>query len=166
MELADLVTVILCVISIVVSIIALIKNQLTQKKTLEIEARMLQIEKAREYDRQIEKKRAKITVKFKHIQKDGRYHLTITNIGAGEARNVTVALNEKSLSELLSIQPDKIPNVPVIAAGGDFTYHWKTNETPNIQAELKITWSDDSGQPGGYVTTLRHPSKSEQTVEN
>ena len=161
MEWADILTVILFVISIVVSVIALIKNHLTQNKTLEIEARMLQIEKAREYDRQIEKQQAKITVKFKHVQRDGRYHLTITNSGAAEARNVKVALNEKPLSELSSIQPEKTPSVPVIAAGGDFTYHWKTNETPNIQAELKITWSDDSGQLGVYVTTLRHPATSE-----
>jgi len=150
MDSVGIIALILSGISIVVAVVALIKSQRTQNQ-------MLRIEQAREHDRQVEKRRAKITAKLEHLQKHGRYELIIANSGASEARDVKVTLNEKPLSELNSIQP-KVPRCLTIGAGSSFSCHWKTNETPNILAKLKITWSDDSGKPGFYHTTLSHPT--------
>jgi heme exporter protein D len=70
MDLADIISLGLSAISIVVAVVALIKSQRTQNQ-------MLRIEQARERDRQVEKRKANITAKLQHLQKHGRYELII-----------------------------------------------------------------------------------------
>lgn len=149
-NLADIIALLLSGISIVVAIIAFIKSQQMQNK-------MLEIEKAREKDRQIEKQKANITARLQHLQKSGRYELIIENNGVSEARDINVTLNGKLLSDFNDIQPS-ITNSTTIGPQSNVSYHWKTGH-PNIPPfNLEITWSDDSKQTGIYHTTLSHPT--------
>lgn len=105
-----------------------------------------------------EKLKANIKHELNHRQKHGRYELVIKNIGPAEAREVEPMIDTNPLTDINSIEP-KIQRMPTIAPGSLFTFHWKTSDTPNISGELKIIWSDNSGKPGCYVTTLQHPTR-------
>ena len=151
MEWMTIVALCLSGLSIIVSVVAFIKSHRTQQ-------RLLQIEETREHDRQDKARRASLTTKFEHIQQQGYYALHIENQGASEARNVTVKLDRKSISELRNISPS-IPNIPTIGPMSSASYNWPTANNPTLPLILEITWSDDSGKLGRYCTTLVHPTK-------
>ncbi len=136
--------------SLAVAIIALVTARRTGRKRLEIE-------QEQEADRQLDRRKATITAKFEHLQQAGHYALHIENGGASEARDVTVVLGGKPISELKNIEP-KFPQIPKIGPGSIASYSWQCADNPRPPFPLKITWSDDSKKPRCYRTTLMHPT--------
>ncbi len=140
----------------VVSVLALGVSVWAIRTSRRTSRKMLAIEEAREQDRQDKARCANLTTTFEHLQQAGRYALHIENGGASEARDVTVVLDGRPISELKNIEP-KIPTVPTIGPDSSASYNWPCANNPRPPFPLKITWSDDSEKPGCYRTTLMHP---------
>lgn len=120
---------------------------------------MSAMEQSRERDRREAAQSAGLVTTLEHLRQPGCYALHVENNGASEARNIEITLNGRPLSKFPKIYPDPEANY-TIGPGSTLDFRWKTSAELSPPFAAKIKWSDDSGKPGLYKTTLVHPAKS------
>lgn len=142
---------VLSVLAISVSLVAWFTSWKTQR-------RQVQIEERRERERSVQKQKAALIAKVvrepgsRHPQYSS-YFLAIENLGLAEARDISATLDGKDVMEH-----------PVIAGGQQetrqlgpqsaFRYVMAPSISTPTHFAISIAWSDDSGEPGSYRTTL------------
>ncbi|HUT29622.1 MAG TPA: hypothetical protein VMX13_07515 [Sedimentisphaerales bacterium] len=146
---------ILSAFSLALSIYAWKSSQRTAKKQVALKAKFLEIEQVREADRQTRKRKANLVAEL--VAKPGktmRDWLEITNTGEGEAREISVFLDNKPIRKhdagcVIREEIDILGPKP-----SRFGYLLFLCDQLRPPFKLKITWSDDSGEPGSYESTL------------
>jgi len=139
---------ILSLVSLFIAIAAMIISWRTQK-------RIVEIEEARERDRLKDMRKADLIARF---VKDVADRLIIENKGPGEAREISIQLNGRPLSEF----PAFVGNQPEIHSVGPYSsFHYLMAFCIGLESmvyapEITINWTDDSGEPGVYHTTLTY----------
>lgn len=145
----------------VVSLAAIVFSFIAWFKTRQIEKKQLDIEQAREKDRLAEKQKANLTAKIvseplrsvtghKQIT---QHLLRIDNTGHAQAHNIKVLLDGKSLLEHPAILKNE-KEIRQVGPNSQFQYVLATTMQARLPSDLRIKWSDDSGEPGSYRTTL------------
>lgn len=131
-------------ISLLVAIVAMVKSRRTQN-------RLLEIEEIRERDRQKEMRKANLTAEL--VEENKRILLRISNKGPADACEIKVRLNNEPLfkSPLLMYGQSECSQ---LGPSSNFDYILMLIPGTCIQHKVTITWSDDSGKPGSYKTTL------------
>jgi len=129
------------------------KNSLTlQKEQTEMQKRITQIEEAREQDRVIQSRKANLKAELRKNKKNS-YHLVIKNSGQGKACNVKATLNGKPILEHPAIASGQ-QEIKSIGPDSEISYITGLSSGCSPPFEFKVTWEDDSGEPGKYETTL------------
>lgn len=127
-----------------------------QEKQIEMQQRITQIEESRERDRVIQSQKAYLKAKLQKLQKkDERnsYHLVIENVGQGTARNVIAELDGKPIIKHPAIASSQ-QKIGTIGPGSEISYIAAITYDCSPPFKFKVTWEDDSGEPGEYETTL------------
>jgi len=129
------------------------KNSLAlQKEQIEMQKRITQIEEAREQERAIQSRKANLQAELQKVERNN-YRLVINNSGQGTARNVKATLDGKPILEHPAIVPDQ-QEIILIGPDSEISYMTGIKLGCSPPFEFKITWEDDSGEPGEYETTL------------
>lgn len=133
------------------------KKSLTlQKEQTEMQKRITQIEESRERERAIQSKKACLRAKLRKNER-GFYCLDINNSGQGIARNVKATLDGMPIFRHPVIDRDQqvITLIdPQIGPHSKISYTTSITFVCNSSFKFKVTWEDDSGEPGEYETTL------------
>ena len=137
-------------ISLAVSILAIGISVWAYKKSAKTEKRMLEIEEAREQDRLSKQNKAFLTTRL--LREKGDY-LVIENKGYSEARDIKVKIDGKRLLEHPNVLT-KQKEILSVGATSSFRYFMTIFDQTPGPFEIEITWTDDSGEPGHYKTTL------------
>lgn len=164
MTISDFISILVPLLSIVVSLLSACfsfhanKNSLAlQKEQTEMQKRITQIEEAREQDRAIQSRKANLKAELRKDERNN-YRLVIKNSGQGTARNVKATLDGKPISEHPAILFDKETKEDALIIGphSGISYIICITKDPGTSPpfEFKVTWEDDSGEPGEYETTL------------
>jgi len=129
------------------------KNSLTlQKEQIEMQERITQIEEAREQDRAIQSRKANLKAELRKVERNN-YRLVINNSGQGTARNVKATLDGKPILEHPAINPGQ-QEITLIGRYSEISYIARITFGCRPPFKFKVTWEDDSGEPGEYETTL------------
>jgi len=146
-------------LSIVVSLFSIYfsvhanKNSLTlQKEQTEMQKRITQIEEAREQNRVIQSRKANLKAELREVKRNS-YRLVIENSGQGTARNVKATLDEKPILDHPAIVSGQ-QEITLIGPYSEISYITGLSSDCSPPFEFKVTWEDDSGEPGEYETTL------------
>jgi len=145
------------------------KNSLTlQKEQTEMQKRITQIEESRERYRITQSQKANLRAELQkkesttayldkyHIRVRDHgcdYRLLIINDGPGTARNVKAMLDGKPILEHPAIVSSQ-QEIGTIGPGSEISYIAAITNDCSPPFEFKVTWEDDSGEPGEYETTL------------
>jgi hypothetical protein len=139
---------IISLVSILIAIAAMFTSWKTQK-------RIVEIEEAREKDRLRDMRKADLMAR---LVRNGRDRLIIENKGPAEAREISIMLNGRPLSEF----PVFVGSQQEIHKVGPYSsFHYLMafciGLDPMVYTpEITINWTDDSGEPGAYQTTLTY----------
>ena len=136
---------ILSLVSIFIAAGAMFTSWRTQKRQVEIE-------EAREKYRLKEMHKADLVAR---LVKDGRDLLIIENKGPAEAREISILLNGRSLSEFQAFVGGQ-SEIHRVVAYSLFHYLMAFYTGVDLTPEITINWIDDSGEPGIYQTTLTY----------
>lgn len=136
---------IISLVSIFIAAVAMFTSWRTQKRQIEIE-------EAREKDRLKNMRKADLMAK---LVRDGRDLLIIENKGSAEAREISILLNGRSLSEF-SAFVRKQSEIKSVGPFSSFHYLMAFHSGVDLSPEITIHWLDDSGEPGIYQTTLTY----------
>ena len=128
------------------------KSLALQKEQTEMQKRITQIEEAREQDRAIQSRKANLKAELRKDERNS-YHLVIKNSGQGTARNVKATLDGKRISEHRAIASSD-QEITLIGPGSEILYTVGITFDCSPPFKFKVTWEDDSGEPGEYETTL------------
>ncbi len=159
MAVSDFIAICAIIVSIISIYFSRCANQRSlklQEEQIEIQKRITQIEESRERDRVIQSQKAYLKAKLQKLQKkDERnsYHLVIENVGQGTARNVKAMLDRKPIIKHPAILPDQ-QEITLIGPASEISYIMAVTLSCSPPFEFKVTWEDDSGEPGEYITTL------------
>jgi len=143
---------IISIIATVISAIAIVVSIWTHNRNHKLQARIVALEEAREKDRLAEKQKAYLTAQMTENM-DGRPVLRILNNGFAKARNIKVVLDNKPVLEHNSILNNQ-EEICQVGPQSSFQYLLFVCDQLYPPSEVKITWEDDSGEPGKYSTTL------------
>jgi hypothetical protein len=136
---------IISLVSIFIAAGAMFTSWRTQKRQVEIE-------EAREKDRLKERHKADLVAR---LVRDGRDLLIIENKGPAEAREISILLNGRSLSEFPAFVGGQ-SEIHRVGAYSSFHYLMAFYAGVELTPEITINWIDDSGEPGIYQTTLTY----------
>lgn len=139
---------ILSLVSLCIAIAAMLTSWRTQK-------RIVEIEEAREKDRLKDMRKADLMAR---LVTDGQDQLIIENKGPAEAREISIQLNGRSLSEFPAFVGDQ-PEIHRVGPYSSFHYMmaFSCGLDPAVYApEITINWTDNSGESGTYQTTLTY----------
>ena len=117
-----------------------------------MQQRITQIEESRERDRVIQSRKAYLRAELQEY-KQNSYHLVIENVGQGTARNVKAELDGKPIMDHPAIASSQ-QEIGTIGPGSEISYIAAITYDCSPPFEFKVTWEDDSGEPGEYETTL------------
>lgn len=132
-------------LSLIVSVIALIKSNRAQ-------LRIIAIEEQREEERRMESLQAKIQPKLVKTLSNS-YRLYLINHGKAAARNIRVKLDEVPLAEhRATVRGDSMPSD--VGPGGQISCLLALSVDCMPPFKIQILWDDDSGTDRSYVTTL------------
>ncbi len=135
------------IISLAISFVALVAAAWAHVRGYKLGKRMLALEEAREKDRRLAKQKAELSATL------DRDRLHIENNGPSEAREVTVLLDgQPVLQHPAVVQRQK--EVRQLGPGSCCHYFLGISSQTAAPRRIEITWSDDSGEPGLYRTTL------------
>lgn len=140
------------IVSIGVSIWALVISHRTQRRSLEIE-------EARETDRLHLQKRARLVAGIrKDIVSRGRrsgeqHMLLVENTGEAEAREIVLTMDGQSVLEHPAIYRGQ-NEVRQVGPQSSFRYILSLTTQVRPPFDVEMTWTDDSGMPGQYRTTV------------
>ncbi len=143
---------IISIIAAVISAIAIGVSIWTHNRNHKLQARIVALEEAREKDRLAEKNKANLAAQIAQ-NRDGRPVLRILNNGFAEARNIKVVLDNKPVLEHDGIFKNQ-KEICQVGPQSSFQYLQFLCDQLDPPNEVKITWEDDSGEPGEYSTTL------------
>jgi hypothetical protein len=132
-------------ISVFVAAAAMYTSWKTQKRQVEIE-------EIREKDRQNEMRKADLVAR---LVKDGRDLLIIENKGPAEAREISIHLNDRPISEFPAFVRDQ-SEIHRVGPYSSFHYLMAFYSGVDLTPEITINWIDDSEEPGIYQTTLTY----------
>ena len=125
-----------------------------------LQARMVALEEAREKDRLLEQTKARLTAQLesevlaqRRHESPRRHFLRIENKGLSEARDIDVVLDGNPVLEHPAV-PRGQPEVRQVGSLSGFNYLLAPPFKNPFPRVAEITWSDDSGEPGSYRTTL------------
>ena len=132
------------------------KNSLTlQKEQTEMQKRITQIEESRERERAIQSKKACLKAELREVERNNRrsHRLVIENYGQGTARNVKATLDGMPILEHPAFIRSQ-QEIILISPHSKISYMADIKLSCSPPFEFKVTWEDDSGEPGEYETTL------------
>jgi len=89
------------------------------------------------------------------LVKNGRDLLIIENKGPAEAREISILLNDRSLSEFPAFVRDQ-SEIHRVGPYSSFHYLMAFHAGVDLSPEITITWKDGSGVPGIYQTILTY----------
>jgi hypothetical protein len=128
-----------------------LRNQRLARENADLQKRLLGIEEARERDRQVAATKARISA---GIEKRGNSdRLVIRNSGPVVAENVSALLDRTPLLQHPAI-PGGEQEKRRIGPNSEISYLMALNFQTHPPFDLQITWTDASGEPGSYGTTL------------
>jgi hypothetical protein len=137
--------------SLLVSIIALLNSNRAQRKAIDAQSRIVEIEEQREKEKKLEAVRARVRPQLRAV--GNSYRLYLVNEGAAEARNVQVRLDGRPLSEHpAAIKGSSLPSY--IGPGAEVSCLLAISQSCHPPFEIQIHWEDDSGIDGTYRTML------------
>ena len=143
---SELAAFILSLGSLIIAIVAIGVSWKTQK-------RIVEIEEEREKDRLKDMHKADLIAQ---LVNDGNARLIIENKGSAEARESSIKLNGRPLSEFPAFmrrQPEIYRVGPYSSFHYTMAFHTGLNPS-DCRPEITISWTDDSGEPGTYQTIL------------
>ena len=159
MAVSDFIAICAIIVSIISIYFSRCANQRSlklQEEQIEIQKRITQIEESRERDRVIQSQKAYLKAKLQKLQKQDKpnsYHLVIENMGQGTARNVKAELDGKPIIKHPAIVSSQ-QETRTIGPGSEISYIAAITNDCSPPFEFKVTWEDDSCEPGEYETTL------------
>lgn len=139
---------ILSLVSIFIAIAAMLTSWKTQK-------RIVEIEEAREKDRLKDLRKADLMAR---LVTNGGDRLIIENKGSAEAREISIQLNGHPLSEFPAFVGNQ-SEIHRVGPNSSFRYQMAFCmglDSMVYTPEITINWTDDSGEPGAYQTTLTY----------
>ena len=136
---------VISLVSIFIAAGAMFTSWRTQK-------RLVEIEEAREKDRLNDMRKADLMAR---LVKNGRDLLIIENKGPAEAREISILLNDRSLSEFPAFVRDQ-SEIHRVGPYSSFHYLMAFHVGVDLSPEITITWKDGSGVPGIYQTILTY----------
>ena len=143
---------VLSAIAIVVAGLALLQASQTQRENKRLQERMLWIEEARERDRLIEAKTAKLIAKIWRGTILGEpSRLVIKNGGQSEARDIEIFINGEPIAFYGGVNYRPMSVVPA-----EESFSFRVNDTGDLPDHFRVrmTWTDNSGEPGLFEATL------------
>ncbi len=150
------------IISVTFSGLAILLAWIAHWRISSIQKRQLEIEEARENDRIRNSNKAQLRAYIKKEVESQRMHhtvwkhlLRIENMGLAEAREIKVILDDKPLFEHPTILKGQ-RKITQIGPQSHFDYTLALTMGAPIPSRVQITWSDDSGEPGDYKTSLNY----------
>ena len=143
----------------VLSLGACIGSFVAWRKSHNVHKRQVEIEEKRERDRLIEKKKAKLVAEIvREAEVRGRHagtahRLRITNKGQAEARDIKLTLDGKLMHEHPAILSG-VQEVHLLGPGSSAKFPLAITSSRHLPSQVEANWTDDSGEPGHYRTTL------------
>ncbi len=141
------------IISIMVSLIAIIIAFMANRKANKLQEEVVNIEKSRESDRQMDRNCAQLIAYIKTEQKirsnggiSDYHNFVIENKGQSEARNIRVFINERRLQDCEWCMDNSQDNIKVIGSGGSKSFQMllhsgiPKDEFPPFT--VKLIWED------------------------
>ncbi len=146
-ELASLIIAALAFLVSIWSIIAASRNGKEQNK---LQKRLLNLEEARERDRQRASRSANLRA---WIEREPHYTLIIKNEGDSEARSVKTLIDgQPVLSHPLV--PRGLKEMIQLGPGATISYLLAPSMGTNPMISVSLAWQDDSGDPGQWSSQL------------
>lgn len=144
-------------VAVIVSIVALWLGGRANRRANEIQEQLLNIEQSRENEKARQGRRAVLVIGFKGDTISSGYSgrtLTLENRGEGEARNVTVTIDDQPIQGYARILTG--PKEEQMTVGPHCSCIWTLLSTLGTAdpSEAVVNWQDDSGEPGYLKTTL------------
>lgn len=149
-------TVLISVLSLFVAGLSLLVAYFSFRKSSAVQKRQLEIEEQRERDRVVETKKARLTaqvVKEPSAHSTPDYYLEITNSGVCQARDIEVKLDGKAAMEHPCVRK-RAASITQIGPQSAARYELVVKRDIPFAQKAEIRWTDDSGEPGRYRTTL------------
>lgn len=135
--------------SLIISAISVLVAILAWRKSSSVQLRLLEIEEAREQDREIAGNQALLRARLSKRRKPKK--LFIKNQGKAQARNVEVLVDHQSVVSHPAVKSNQTER-RTIGPTAVVVYHLKRNE--DRPKRIHITWVDDSGEPGLFESDL------------
>jgi hypothetical protein len=142
----------IALISVAAAVFFGLRSQRLQRENTDLQKRLLEIEEAREKERQQVTRKAQLSA---HIEEYGRnsHRLVIGNAGNAEARNISLVMDGKPFDEHQAAVSGE-GKISRIGAHSSATRLLGITMGCAPPFELEISWDDDSGEKGSYQTTL------------
>jgi len=122
------------------------------KQQVALHERLTQIEQSREQARLMQSLQAALRAELRKSP-GGTWRLFVINTGQGEARDVAIMLDGKPLLEHDAV-PRGEEEAKTIGPESEISYCMALAFSCHPPFEFEATWSDDSGEPGHYETTV------------
>ena len=155
----EVVSAVIAVVAVMVAIVSGVKNHRLAKRNTELQERLLALEESRQGLTVLEGTKADVVADI--VRGDGSgpaWRLEVENRGRAEARDITVLLEGQPILEHPGLERAAKQGLNTelhhLSAGGSFRYVLAPSLECRPPWELKITWTDDSGEAGAYRTTL------------
>lgn len=138
-----------------VSVVAVVMSVKTQGKQGKLQARLVEIEEARDQSLAQQARRARLRAEITSRPgvRSPNYYLEIINDGEAVAGNVIARLEDKPIMEHPAI-PGFQSEITEIGPRSTARYILSITMTRTPPWRLSLTWDDESGSPGSYQTTL------------
>ena len=157
----DPITLTVSVLALLVSAASALATWRTNSRQSQHQERLVNLENAREQDRQRQAQSAEVRASIDRDEQDFReriigrspkYWLVIRNDGMALARNVQVLLDGKSLIDHKLVGEEEIT---AIGSGTEHRYILKVSLNSAGIVDVLIRWDDDSGEPRRWESKLK-----------
>jgi hypothetical protein len=142
------------------SVAACVASAITWFKSRETQRRLAQIAESRERDRLTDKRKARLVAAVikgdspkKGFWDPKNYELVIQNTGNCAASNIRVVIDGAPVLKCGMVLPGQ-DEISVVGGLSQAAYRLCTWDGCPRSLGTVITWTDDSGEPGQYRTTL------------
>jgi hypothetical protein len=139
------------VLSLVISVGAAILAWSVSNRQNRLQARMLELEEARERDRLAEGSRAQVSAMMRRSSGSGR--LYIDNSGPAAARNIRVTLDDKPIDKHPYIHEGQ-ELIAVLGPGAHSEFIVKTHDAMPTAFHCQIAWDNPNGDRGFWESEL------------
>ncbi len=147
-------------LALILSAVSAIKTWRTNSLQSKHQERLVNLETAREQDRQRLAQSAEVSALIDRGERPfmngtvKRYWLVIRNDGRALARNVRVLLDGKPFIEH-ALVPDGEEEIMTIGSGIEHRYNLAVSQKSERVAHVLIQWDDDSGEPRRWESKLQ-----------